>query len=128
MSFRISVIIWTIMIVLGAFGVYMVKYKVQDLKKEVALTEKLLAEEKKNLHVLKAEWAFLTRPDRIRKLSAKYLNVKPMMGKQITELASLPYSKVIDTNPQNVADNKNASASTIKLVSGAEISDNAGDE
>ena len=56
------VILWMFMGVLAAFGLYTVKYKVQTLKAEVAVAEKQLREEKQRLHVLTAEWTYLTRP------------------------------------------------------------------
>jgi len=87
---RLSTIICVILLIAGAFGVYMMKMHVQNLKSEVAITEKKLREEKKHLHVLNAEWAFLNRPDRLKQLSAKYLNVKPMVGKQLVNFAALP--------------------------------------
>jgi hypothetical protein len=90
MILRPSTILWMVVWVVAAFGLYMVKYKVQALKVEVAATEKQLREEKKNLHVLAAEWTFLNRPERLRTLSAKYLDVKPMHGQQLTDFVSLP--------------------------------------
>ena len=127
MSLRISTLLWILLLVLGAFGLYMVKYKVQDLKKEVALTEKNLVEEKKNLHVAKAEWAFLTRPERIRRLAGKYLKVKPVMGKQMAALATIPFYR-----PSPEAASKMAASgensSLVTFTSGAESDDNAPDE
>jgi hypothetical protein len=79
--------------VVAAFGLYMVKYKVQAIKVEVAATERQLSEAKKNLHVLNAEWTYLNRPQRLQELSSKYLDVKPMQGKQFSDLASFPYAK-----------------------------------
>ncbi|MEI7669959.1 MAG: hypothetical protein WCJ33_07745 [Pseudomonadota bacterium] len=126
MAIRISTIIWIVILVFGAFGVYMVKYQVQDLKKEIALTEKSVAEEKKNLHVLHAEWAYLTRPERIKKLSEKYLDVKPLKGQQITELTSLPYNKGTEQNKNN---SEIANLDTnVKLVSKVSGNENSEDE
>jgi cell division protein FtsL len=114
MSFRFTTILWALVIVFGAVGIYMVKYKVQDLKKEVALIEETLLQEKKNIHILRAEWAFLTRPERIRKLSEKYLTVQPITAKQIVDISTIPYTK----NEVNLAvDNK---ASLVKMAGGIE--------
>ncbi len=88
-----STILWGVLFLVGALGLYMVKYKVQAIRTEVAVTEKQLREEKKNLHVLDAEWTYLNRPDRLRQLSAKYLDVKPAHAQQIADFASFPYSQ-----------------------------------
>lgn len=86
------VVLWAFLGVLAAFGLYTVKYRVQAIKSEVATAETQLREEKKNLHVLNAEWTYLNRPERLRQLSEKYLTTnKPMNGQQLSELASLPY-------------------------------------
>ena len=117
-------IIWILILVLGFFGIYMVKLEVQALKIEVAATEKQLKEEKRNLHVLDTEWAFLTRPDRLKQLADKYLAVKPMRGQQIVEFASIPYSKTLAPVQQASGDKKAA----ITLVGGIEQPTDIGDE
>jgi len=89
---RPSTILWMVLFVVAAFGLYMVKYRVQAIKTEVATTEKQLREEKKNMHVLEAEWTYLNRPERLRQLSAKYLDVKPAKAQQIAEFVTFPYS------------------------------------
>jgi hypothetical protein len=89
MTFRLTVL-WMFMGVLAIFGLYTVKYRVQALKSEVAATETQLREEKKNLHVLAAEWTYLNRPERLRTLTARYLDIKPMRGAQLTDLSVLP--------------------------------------
>lgn len=86
------IVLWMFLGVIAAFGLYTVKYRVQALKIEVAAAERQLREEKKSLHVLTAEWAYLNRPERLRTLSAKYLGIKPVEGKQLSDLASLPVS------------------------------------
>src|SRR5579871_4537084 len=91
MSFRFSTIVWMVLLVVAAFGLYMVKFRVQALKAEVGTTEQRLREEKKNLHVLTAEWTFLTNPERLRTLSDKYLTEKPTRGEQLADFTSFPY-------------------------------------
>jgi len=93
MIFRPSTLLWMMLWVFAAFGLYMVKYKVQAIKAQVAMAEKQLNDEKKNLHVLTAEWTYLNRPERLRQLSAHYLDIKPLHGKQLADFASLPGAK-----------------------------------
>ena len=126
MTLRFSAVLWTVLLVVGVFGLYMVKYKVREVKAEVAATERVLSEEKHNQHVLTAEWAYLNRPDRLRALSQKYLNVKPIKGQQIADFVSLP-SKVSDVATKQ----EPHSDGIVKLVStGASASeeDQLGDE
>jgi len=85
-----QVVLWMFLGVIAAFGLYMVKFKVQGLKTEVAGIEMQLREEKKNHHVLEAEWTYLNRPERLSELNAKYLDLKPVRAAQLGDLASLP--------------------------------------
>jgi len=96
MTFRLTVF-WLFMGVLAAFGLYNVKYRVQELKVEVAQAETQLREEKKNLHVLEAEWTYLNRPDRLRQLSSKFLDLKPAQGAQLGDVAALPVGPIEPT-------------------------------
>lgn len=95
--FRISTILCFAMFLLGAFGLYQVKYEVLDLREEVDLLETELAEERDALHVVKAEWAYLNRPERLRRLAGKYLEMEPMSGAQLADLSGLPYENGLYT-------------------------------
>lgn len=44
-----------------------------------------IVEERKNYHILKAEWKALTTPDRIQRLAEKYLQVSQMNPEQLCE-------------------------------------------
>ncbi len=88
---KFATIFWMCFIAFAAFGLYMVKYRVLDIQKEIARTEHELEEEKENLHVIAAEWAYLNRPDRLQPLAQKYLKLEPMKGVQIGSLEQLPY-------------------------------------
>ena len=124
MTFKISTVLWMVLLVFAFSGLYAVKYKVRSVKAEVTTAEKQLFDEQRNLHVLTAEWAYLNRPERLKALSAKYLDIKPIKGQQIAEFSSIPYAK------SDVA-KQDTSVSGIKLVSGGsanEDGDALGDE
>ncbi len=94
MTIRV-IVFWMFVGVLASFGLYTLKYRVQALKNEVLAAETQLREEKKNLHVLTAEWTYLNRPERLRQLTAKYLAIKPVHGPQLADFATLPETGVI---------------------------------
>jgi hypothetical protein len=73
-----------------AIGVYLVKYSVQDVQRNVAEIKRDLAVEKESLHLLNAEWAYLNRPDRLRYLADKHLDLVPLDGKRIDAVSVLP--------------------------------------
>lgn len=94
MNLRITTMLWMGLVLVAAFGLYMVKYRVQALQEDIAMTRHQLDEERQALHVLKAEWAYLNRPDRLQELSDKYLKAEPMTGEQMIDLATVPYPAV----------------------------------
>ncbi len=73
-----------------AIGLYLVKYSVQDVQRNVAVLKRELAQEKESLHLLNAEWAYLNRPDRLRQLADRHLDLMPLDTRQIDRLESLP--------------------------------------
>lgn len=113
------VVLWMSLGVLAAFGLYNVKYRVQELKSEVAATETQLREEKKNLHVLTAEWTYLNRPERLRQLSAKYLAIKPLRAGQLADLASIPAQKPSNVSPTAEMQTHTPLGGSMTLASGA---------
>ncbi len=89
MILRFSNIIWLLGVVLAAFGLYMVKYEVQAIKEEVKVYEAKLKLEQEALHVAQAEWAYLNNPERLLALTEKYLNLEPLRGDQMIDVAML---------------------------------------
>ncbi len=80
---RLSYVIGLILFSFSVFGLFQIKFKVQSLHIEVAEIKKQLEHEKNSIHVLKAEWAYLNQPERLQKLSEKYLNLKELQHDQI---------------------------------------------
>jgi hypothetical protein len=78
------------LIAVAAYGLYQVKYVVRDVKYEVAQLSQELQAEQERLHVLKTEWAYLTRPDRLRSLSENHLQLVPVSGSHMQEMYVLP--------------------------------------
>lgn len=71
---RITLLIGFILIAASAFGLFHIKHKVQSLKKDLLEVNREIMEDKEAIHVLEAEWTYLTRPDRIEKLAELHLN------------------------------------------------------
>lgn len=122
MMFRPATIVWMLLLASGFVGLYTVKYKVQAVKAEVVATERKLLEEKRNLHVLEAEWAYLTRPERLAQLSAKYLQLESASGLQLADYNRLPIGNPADVMIRLAAEKakkKPATAGIVAVASGA---------
>ena len=63
-----------------AIGLFMIKDSVGNLSYQLNEVNRQIMQEKNNIHMLKAETAYLTSPERLRKLTNAYLalgNIKP---------------------------------------------------
>lgn len=62
---------------------FSVKYQVQGLEDEQKRLTRELEDERRALHVLRAEWATLNDPARIRALAAEHLGLVPVHPEQV---------------------------------------------
>jgi hypothetical protein len=90
MRFRVTYLVGMALFAAAAFGLYLVKYSVQNVKSEVIAREIELKNERESLHLLQAEWAYLTRPERITRLAELHLKLTPLRSAQITQVDGLP--------------------------------------
>ena len=67
-------------------GIYVIKVETWQLKREVKVLERQIDTELRTIQELRAEWAYLTRPQRIEKLARKHLKMRPVKPQQIIVL------------------------------------------
>jgi cell division protein FtsL len=96
--------VWMGAFAVAAFGVYLVKYAVQDMQKQVASLEAQLHEEKESLHLLNAEWAYLNRPERLRTISEKHLELAPFDTRRMMPIEALPAMVQEEKNSPSVSE------------------------
>lgn len=73
-----------------ALILFHVKYRVINLEKDLKKVNQEVVSTQENIHVLKAEWGYLNRPDRIHKLSDKYLRLKKRTKKTYVNPRNIP--------------------------------------
>ncbi len=95
MSLRITALVYMACFAALSMGLYLVKYTVQDVQRDVASLKQNLGEEKESLHLLNAEWAYLNRPDRLQKLADRHLDMVPLDSRQIEEISVLPAAATV---------------------------------
>ncbi len=76
-------LIFFILLGISVFGLFQIKFKVQNLNRELAELRQQLEHEKRSIHVLKAEWAYLNQPERLNRLTKKFLDLKELKPEQI---------------------------------------------
>ena len=79
-------------IVLASLGttLYQVKTGIDERQAELRRLQAEIATIQRDIAVLEAEWAFLSRPDRVRNLSASLLDMEPISRDRILPLEAIP--------------------------------------
>lgn len=74
----------------SAVYAYSVKYETILYAEQILKTRHLIASEQDGIEKLKAQWAILTRPDRLATLADKGLNLQKLSLDQIVQAKDLP--------------------------------------
>ena len=74
----------------SAVYAYSVKYETILYAEQITKTRHLIAQEQDGIEKLKAEWAILTRPDRLAALAGHGLNLGKLSLDQIVQPTGLP--------------------------------------
>ena len=80
---RSSYILTVILLAGSIFVLFQIKFKVQNLHREMVELKQQLKYEKDNIHVLKAEWEYLNRPERLQRLTEKFLALRQVKAEQV---------------------------------------------
>jgi cell division protein FtsL len=83
---------WIVFILPLAMGLFYVKHVVENLEEEIYALESQIHSDQDEIHVLKAEWIYLSRPDRVKKLASQYLDLQPTNSTQIADISAIPMS------------------------------------
>lgn len=86
-------IIVAIILSFSVFGMFQIKYRVIEIKKDILEIENQIASERQSIHVLGAEWAYLNKPSRLRELANKYLKLQVISHEQIVNYKGQTISK-----------------------------------
>lgn len=90
-----------------SIGVYAMKYEVERLDERFAALQRKLMQQEEMLQVLEAEWTFLNRPERLKELAARHLDLKPVAVRQITAIDTLPFRPSAQLQQQTAAQAEN---------------------
>ncbi len=71
-------------------GLYHVKYSVDRMERQGLLLKEKIAGEQEAIRILDAEWSSLNRPDRLQKLSSRYLQLAPVEAPQVVSFSQIP--------------------------------------
>jgi cell division protein FtsL len=88
---RVSTILfWFALTIATSLALYGTSNRVQNLSGQLRSLNAQIEAEQANIHVLKAEWVYLSNPARIETAARKYLAMHPTSLQQIAKLKNLP--------------------------------------
>jgi cell division protein FtsL len=74
----------------SAVYAYTIKYQTILRAEQITKLKHKVKAEQDAIAVLRAEWSFITRPERVQELSDKYLDLEPLDVRRIVTAQSLP--------------------------------------
>ena len=86
---RRSFLLWIVLAASLGFPLYLMKYEVQAVEEELQRVNREIVRNEEAIHVLKAEWAFLNRPDKLAALTERHLELKPLDARQLADMVAL---------------------------------------
>lgn len=97
-------LIWSSLAVVAAVGVFLLKFEVQEKAGTLAAIEREIRETEEALTILEAEWAYRNRPDRLKRLVEKHLDLQPVNVEQMDDIDAVPVKFVVpDATSSKVA-------------------------
>jgi hypothetical protein len=87
---RTATIFWLGLAGLLGAGLFHLKYDVQSLEKHLSGLNADIVRNQEAIHVLEAEWSYLSQPERLQKLAAKRFELVPVTPVHIVTFGDLP--------------------------------------
>lgn len=86
-------VVWFLLFAVTVIGMFVIKNRVIGLEKELNGIKAQIQTDQKAIHVLKAEWAYLSNPDRLRALGQRHAGMKQIEGNRIITISALPFKE-----------------------------------
>lgn len=83
-----------------AVGMFYLKYRVIEQEQALNKIHKEIYAAEESIHVLQAEYAYLSAPERLQALATKHLKVNPTQVVQLVSFDQIPDRAIIDTDEQ----------------------------
>lgn len=86
----LALIVWFALAGMASVALFNISFEVEQLQDELNGLNKKILEEQKAVHVLHAEWSYLSRPERIERLAQRLLpDLHPPTVDQVRDLDGL---------------------------------------
>lgn len=84
-----SLSFWLCLALITSLALYSTSNRVQELSKKLRVINAKIEAEQARIHVLKAEWVYLTNPSRIEAAARKFLAMHPTALNQIAKIEDI---------------------------------------
>lgn len=105
---RFTTFIAAVMVVGLGYWAYHQTIQTQLADREVNRLQSEIVNERERLGILRAEWAYLNRPDRLRELADfnfERLGLLPLAPNQFGDVAQIPFPSPIDATEDFILEN-----------------------
>jgi hypothetical protein len=116
---RLALFIAGVGLVAAATFLYQIKFEVQQMEQDLAVSHDEILRHQEAIHVLEADWAYLTRPERIAELAERHLGFQSMTPEKVIELDNLPLRQ--DFSPALANFYQNQAPGAMALLAGAPL-------
>jgi len=83
-------IVWMLLAIAAGIGLFLLKYEVAEMEDRLAEINRRTLVNLESVHVLKAEWSYLNRPERLETLGRDLLSLEPVKPQQTLDIADIP--------------------------------------
>lgn len=87
---RKTALLWLLLAAVCGAILFQTSQRVNDGRQKLAEIGANTKKQEESLRVLQAEWSYLNQPERLEKLSQKYLGLVPLQGKQFAKTSDIP--------------------------------------
>lgn len=113
---RMSTLAILLVAVAIGVGLFMVKYRVQDLEDQLVDLNREIARDREAIHVLNAEWSLLNDPGRLKDLSGRYLGMAPVPVERVADRARINEQLPVRPEAPEVKPRENPEADSRKEI------------
>jgi cell division protein FtsL len=81
--FKPSSLFGILALIISSYLLFEIKYKVKEIRKEISQLDNEILKAKEDIHILKAEWSYVTKPETLGKMAQKKLSLVPIDPKKV---------------------------------------------
>ncbi len=93
---RGGTIVWMLLAIAAGIGLFLLKYEVAEMEDRLVELNRRTLINLEAVHVLKAEWSYLNRPDRLETLGRDLMALEPVRPRQTLGIDDIPLRPASD--------------------------------